>query len=251
MWNNHRFYRVSGFVIGFAALLLVSPTYLSAWRLAGNDLVESPWPSMVLANQTPYQADLNGDGRPEELILVKDESAQIRSSGKIVWQSPQGWRVSQAQLADLNHDGRLEAVLLVWRDFKPWPVDQFLPVGGRISTFHNDQNQSCHLILIGWKKTQYSEVWAGSALAEPIRAFAVGDLRGNGQEELITLDGSYNDDLQSPAQAVKIWNWDGFGFKVSNQLKGQIQGFQLVWNENHQGILFVSSTHAGSYTPIQ
>ena len=97
----------------------------------------------------------------------------------------------QAQISDLNRDGGPEATLLVWRPFQPWPVDQWLPHGGRIESFHDDQGNSCHIILIGWRGSAYGELWAGSALAGPVRSFAAADLNGDGSQELLTLEGSY------------------------------------------------------------
>lgn len=225
---NWFYHALEGVIISLAAFLLLSPVKLQAWGMEGAKIVKNAIPLQASVDVMPTNVDLNGDGRREDLTLTSGGTAQIYSGSQIVWQSPADWQVKQVGTADLNQDGRPEAILLVWRDFHPWPVDSFLPVGGRISAFHNVSNQSCHIILIGWKKDRYAEMWAGSALAEPIRSFWVGDINKDGKQELITLESAYDDPPQSPARAIKIWEWNGFGFRVLDQINGPIQNAILV-----------------------
>ena len=118
-----------------------------------------------------------------------------------------------------------EATLLVWRPFKPWPVDTWLPHGGRISSFHDANGLSCHMILIGWKQDAFREVWAGSAMADPVDSFVAADLTGNGKQYLVTLEGKYDDVASAPARRLKVWEWNGFGFTVVNELE---ESFSLM-----------------------
>ncbi len=185
---------------------------------------------------SPAQADINEDGQPEELTLV-DGSARILSGGKVAWQSPKSWQVTQTLIADLNRDGVPEAALLVWRPFRPWPVDEWLPSGGRIETFHDVMGDSCHLILIGWARGQYRELWAGSALAEPVRSFLAADLNGDGLEELVTLEGSYQDPRTAPARVLKVWKWNGFGFSNVSSMNGRFEGLVAARSDNGQWLI--------------
>jgi hypothetical protein len=123
-------------------------------------------------------------------------------------------------ITDLNRDGLLEAALLVWRPFKPWPVDAWLPNGGRINNFHDSSGRSCHIILIGWYQEAFRERWAGSALAEPVNSFAAVDLIQNGMQYLVTLEGAYDDLPSAPSRRIKVWEWNGFGFSVVSESEG-------------------------------
>jgi hypothetical protein len=134
------------------------------------------------------------------------------------WQSPSAWRVDQARMTDLNRDGIPEVTLLIWRPFRPWPVDAWLPHGGRIENFHDAGGMSCHIILIGWKQASFRELWAGSAMANPVKSFTVADLEGNGRQYLITLEAEYDDPAFDPARRLKVWEWNGFGFTAVNEL---------------------------------
>ncbi len=183
-------------------------------------------------------SDLDGDNAQEE-ISIQDGRAEIHKAGKLAWRSPDGWLVKQAIVADLNHDGRLEAVLLVWRDFRPWPVDQFMPNGGRIAGFHNQQGQSCHLILIGWKKNGFGELWAGSALAEPLLKIAAVDLNADGKQELVTLESDYQDSPGSPASAFSAWEWNGFGFSLLTRTNGHFRQMQVMVKPNQPPFVLI------------
>ena len=164
-------------------------------------------------------ADMNRDGVLEE-IHWQAGKILLQQAGDTLWASPNNWQVHAAGLADLNWDGELELVLLVWRPWQPWPVDRVLPSGGRITDFQNQAGQSCHLILIGWRGNKFGERWAGSAMADPITRFAVADLDGDGKEELAALEGSYTDPPEGPARSLTIWGWNGFGFTLVDRQPG-------------------------------
>jgi hypothetical protein len=214
-------------LVAAAMLLQTSPVPLRAYSLGAAGLVPAAPPQGNVPVRSPAQADFNGDGSPESLVL-SHARLTISSNGSPAWQSPTGWRVLQAEIADLNRDGRPEAALLVWRPFRPWPVDRWLPEGGRIERFQDAAGNSCQIILIGWRGRGYGEVWAGSALAEPVRSFAVADLNGDKLQEMVTLEGSYADPPFEPAHAVKVWEWNGFGFSVVSGMAGQYHKMVLA-----------------------
>ncbi len=184
------------------------------------------------------EADLDGNGIQETLALTHG-LLTINSGGKTVWQSQSDWQIYQAAITDLNHDRHPEVALLVWRPFRAWPVDQWLPHGGRIADFQNAEGQSCQIILIGWKINGYRELWAGSAMAEPIKFFAAADLDGDNNQELVALEGRYSDPRSAPARTLKVWEWNGFGFTVVSTLDGEFNTITLVRANNKRILILV------------
>jgi hypothetical protein len=220
-----KFFALTALILGVS--LQTSPTPLRVLDLETTGLTPVPFPAGMLPLKSPIQADFNGDGLPERLELANGRLA-IFSSKEPAWQSPAGWKVIQAEITDLNQDGTPEATLLVWRPFRPWPVDQWLPYGGRIDGFHDNQGNSCHIILVGWRGNAYSELWAGSALAEPVKSFTAADLNRDDAQELVTLEGNYTDFPSKPARALKVWEWNGFGFSVVSAVEGTFDKLVLV-----------------------
>lgn len=222
---QHR--RVLLFLQAGLALALTSPLCPRVWHLGPTGLVSSPpsWPLAPLAS--PAVAELNGDGLAERLALAGGR-ASILAGDELLWQSPNDWDVTQAALTDLNRDGVPEVTLLVWRAFRPWPADRWLPHGGRIAGFHDGQGDSCQLILIGWRGDGYGELWAGSALARPVLRFVAADLNGDGAQELAVLQGRYAEQRSSPPQALNVWKWNGFGFDLVSSAEGTFFDLSLA-----------------------
>jgi hypothetical protein len=222
-------------IITLCALAQASPMPARAWALAGDGFERVPVPAGAESIAMPTSADLNADGTPETLSLAEGRLS-IRSDGAVAWQSPEGWDVLQAGITELDSDGIPEATMLLWRPFKPWPVDRFLAHGGRIASFHDKEGNSCHIILIGWRRGVYREVWAGSAMADPVTAFAAVDLNGDGRQELVTLEGRYADHGRR-AVAVKAWEWNGFGFTVLAGREGTFSGISIVKEEQGRTLM--------------
>jgi hypothetical protein len=210
-----------------ALLLQLSPLPLQAWDLGSGGLQAVPVPVGLSAIEPARQADFNADGVLESLALSEGQ-ARLLSGTATVWASPADWQVVQAQISDLDGDGQPEASLLVWRNFQAWPVDRWLPHGGRIAAFQDAAGKSCHLILVHWSRGGYRQLWAGSALADPIRQFATADLDGDGRQELVALESRYDIPRSAAGTAVKVWEWNGFGFTLVSSLAGTFDKLSLV-----------------------
>lgn len=219
-------------------LLLTSPIPMHALELVDDQFVAGTPPSGSSSVPMRISADLDGDSSPESLSLVNG-NLSILSAGGIAWQSPQDWEVIQAEFTDLNHDGVYEATLLVWRQFRPWPVDRWLPHGGRITSFQDANGFSCQVILVGWHAGRYQEMWAGSPLAEPVKSFTAADLNGDGFQELITLENDYSDARSAPGRNIKVWEWNGFGFSIVNKMEGIYSKMAIVQTNNGRNLILV------------
>jgi hypothetical protein len=213
--------------LSLLALFSVSPASIHIWEPLGDPIQPIRTPPASWQRGRPNQTDFDNDGLGESIEII-DGRARIVTGDILRWNSPPDWSVNQAALGDLNQDGTIEAVLLVWRPFQSWPVDRWLPRGGQIEAFHNLAGESCHIILIGWWRGKFTERWAGSALAQPVTKFALADWNRDGFDELITLDSSYEAAMDAPAQALRVWEWNGFGFSLVSELKGVFNDLKVV-----------------------
>ncbi len=205
---------------------------IHVWKYAGDGL-ETITPSNNWRRIPKLKsADLNDDG-VNESIVVKEGRLQIinktdQFQEKVTWSTPTAWQVWQAEIADLNNDGVREVVLLVWRPFSPWPIDRIIPNGGRITENHDNENMSCYIILVGWKKGAYHEVWAGSALVQPILSFTIGDINDDEKQELVAMEGDYSKKGKEAGKAVSVWSWNGFGFSLLTRLYEKVRFLSLI-----------------------
>ena len=198
--------------LALLGLTQVSPARLVVLTMQDGDLATRPMPGLGHRPPQPMAADLDGDGQAE-VLEVESGRASLRRETVTVWSSPAEWEVRQARLTDLDQDEAVEIALLIWRDFEPWPIDAYIPSPGRIAAFHDSAGRSCHLILIGWQRGRFAELWAGSALARPLAAFEAVDVDADGSQELAALEGRY-DDPDGRARTVTVWAWNGFGFTL-------------------------------------
>ena len=157
--------------------------------------------------------DLDGDGLPERLELQGHE-LRLYSRSHEVWRSDSGWDVTQAILADADNDGRIEIVFALWKPFVPWPIDRFYNTSSPIAENQDAAGLSSHLFLYHWDGERCRPAWCSSALADPIREFAIRDEDGNGENELVVLEGSYAEPHHTPARYTTLWCWNGWGFSL-------------------------------------
>ena len=221
-------------LVSLLALIFSSPALLSGWHYdqtgltAEHAFIFQPGTNEVINS---LQAVLEGR---EYCLLVKGTSAVISTCNELIttpsWQSPSDWQVQEGFFADLNRDGITEAVLLVRRPFAPWPIDRFLPSGGRITEFHDKAVYSCHVILMTLDDGEFREAWAGSSMVQPIRSLVAADLDGDGYQELAALEYHYDG---SPHQAsLVVWQWNGFGFSLGARQQGRFSTLNILENQH-------------------
>lgn len=223
------------------ALLTVSPVPLHTWQVQ-NEFALYPdrdYPSWQIMVHTPLAAvEL---ATPQDCLTFRDGEVSIANcenpTGEVKWQSGADWQVTEAIAADLNRDGLTELAMVVWRPYQPWPIDAYLPHGGRISEFQDRQGMSCHLILVGWDGNLYRELWAGSSLADPIFHIRTVDLDSDDFQELVALEGNY--DSLNRTGNLTVWDWSGFGFRLRDRLEKPISDFGIV--SDGQNVLILSN----------
>jgi hypothetical protein len=227
-----------GILIAILALLNLSPSWTTGWSYDGELLIAR---SMFQAGQNSiedsFSAEIDG-----KVFCLRSVRAGMEITGcgageaELFWQSPPEWDVREGYFSDLNRDGEKEVTLLVWRPFQPWPVDRFLPSGGRINSFQDSMGRSCQIILLGWEKGDFREVWAGSAMANPLHQIHSVDLDADGFEELAGLEYEYDGNEQSVS--IVVWEWNGFGFSIGDRINGSFS--TIVIMSDSQGFLLAA-----------
>lgn len=213
------------------ALANISPTFTSLWQFEGGELRQLTSEDIKI-NQIQFSGENQVSNRDGEGLCVHREAEGVRvevcapDSGVATWYSPPGWQVKEIVFSDLNRNGEEELSLLVWRPFQPWPVDTFMPSGGRIASFHDARDMSCHLILIGLVDGEIRELWAGSALADPIRELRAADLDGDGLQELAALEFAYDGDPRRAS--LTVWSWNSFGFSLQARQEGRFASLLVL-----------------------
>jgi hypothetical protein len=158
------------------------------------------------------------------------------SSGRLPL--PPSWHVTGSVLADVTDDGVPEWVLLVWRPWRDWPIQRWSSAPSPIADFHDAAGYSCHLILLDPRDGR--EIWAGSALPAPLLALSVGDVDGDGSNEVVTLEGDYAAGREGPATHVDVWRWNGFGFSLRWRSSSGVFRELRLTDADNSGILDIA-----------
>jgi hypothetical protein len=146
-------------------------------------------------------ADLNGNTILENYDLTNGRLTIIES-GKIIYQSPNVWRIDKFALADANHDGKTEICFSVWKR-------------GSFGSSHpfwitkDDPSIKNHFFVFGWKGNKVKPVWQSSNLSRPNLDFKFCDINGDGQQELLAWEGNYH---HRHDRQLSVWKWQSWGF---------------------------------------
>jgi poly-gamma-glutamate synthesis protein (capsule biosynthesis protein) len=171
-----------------------------AWNWDGKSagVVKVPPNMQPAAWPRRLAVDLRGDGRPLWATLDQEGRVEVRdgeaADAPLVWSNEQtSWHVVRIDAGDPNWDGRIELLLLLW---KP-------DAAGVLRS---------HPFLMGWRGGHYRIIWGGSATATPIQDLALGDLDGDGRQELAVLEGGRAPG--DPAETLSVWDWHGWGCEL-------------------------------------
>ncbi|MBN1934928.1 MAG: hypothetical protein JW934_09705 [Anaerolineae bacterium] len=147
------------------------------------------------------------------LIIAAEQASAVAGTRSGLPDLPSDWQVTAAILADVTGDGSDEWVLVVWRPWRDWPIQQWSDLPSPIAGFHDPVGDSCHLILLDPEDGR--EIWAGSALPVPILSLAIDDADGDGVNEVWAVEGRYADGRNGLGTHVDVWRWNGFGFTLT------------------------------------
>jgi hypothetical protein len=179
-------------LVAAATLLLVSSAP-SANRAA-------PWQYFAFDGDRFVAMDSLGDG----IVPLAPSSPPIPP-----WLSPTG-DVVASRLGDVTGDGQSEWIVLVWRAWQDWPIQRWVRAPSPISGFRDAHGLSCSIVVVD--PEQGVERWAGSPLPVSLVAMQLGDVDGDGRDEIVALEGDYRDGREGPAHHLVVWSWREFGF---------------------------------------
>jgi poly-gamma-glutamate synthesis protein (capsule biosynthesis protein) len=195
-----------------------------AWRCSGQDCVPTALPS---SNHAGFfgsiESDLTGNGAPERVAL-ESGSVRIESANLPRWESPADWQVIDLAAGDPNRDGRQELLIALQ---KPDPSGVLLS----------------HPFILGYRGGEFRVIWGGSAASDPILEVELGDLDGDGLQELAVLEELHD----GKGQAVSLWRWNGWGFSlVWRSAPGRYDNLRLILgNEGKKVLIVVDEANAG------
>jgi len=168
-----------------------------------------------LAEKTEVM-DLNSNGI-NELYQLKEGVLKISEDEELIWQSPDEWWVDNFVLADINSDGEVNINLSLWK------VGSF----GSSKPFwlgKNDMSIKNHF-------------WGSSNLSAPNCEFTIADINNDGQNELLVIEGQYQEDLDCKGQYLAIWNWNSWGF--SNEWRSDMANYSQLRIEKINGKSYI------------
>lgn len=167
------------------------------------------------------QADINGDSA-EEKIKLEDQAVYVYQAGELIWQSNSDYQAEKVVVGDINNDQKTEILISLWKWGKYGPDLPFW-LNENVNDFGN------HLFIYRWEDDQIKLVWGSSTLDAPIRELEVADIDGDEKNDLIVLEGVYDDPRDAPARYVTVWKWKEWNlFNEYRGEQGSFKGLELV-----------------------
>jgi len=147
--------------------------------------------------------DLDTDGTTEHYLL-QDGRIGVAVGSRKIWRSPGEWWVDDFILGDVTGDAVPDLIISVWKAGS-FGRDKPFWVGGEDSRVKN------HLFIFDLVGGSFKPVWQSSDLDRPNHGLSLEDVEGDGLNELIALEGDYDD---STVQQTTVWRWNGWGFSM-------------------------------------
>ena len=187
------------------------------WEGAAAQAFDIPRDTPLAPRPSRLALDLRGDGVPLWASLDKRGLLEVRdgeaADAPVVWRNEApSWRVTRIDVGDIDGDGRQELFLLLWRP----------DANGKLGA---------HPFLVGWRGGKFRVIWGGSATTPALQDAVIGDIDGDGRQELaVLLGGAAPGDA---ASAVAVWRWHDWVFE---QLwRGDAAGAHRLWLRDLDG----------------
>lgn len=105
--------------------------------------------------------------RQYETVLAH-KKVQVRQNGHVIWTSPKGLKVQQAQVNDIDNDGQDELILLCWRIGKYGKSRPFW-------VKHNEREWSQHIAVYEYNGDEMKTKWMASDIGFEVQEIWAGE----------------------------------------------------------------------------
>jgi hypothetical protein len=167
-------------------------------------------------------------------IVLEERTLTAMHQGQEVWSSDPSWDVRQLLVADVNNDGKQEVGFVLWKPFRLEPAILYDTFG--FPSLWEEGSLRNHLFIYGWRDDAWQHLWCSSPVADPIMEVAAADVDGDGANELVVLEGSY-DAPDAPARHVSLWRWNGWGFTLQWRGPGGVWDRLMLQDVTDDGVL--------------
>jgi hypothetical protein len=155
-----------------------------------------------------FTADTDGNGQ-EETYRLDHHRVYVYQDDELLWESPAEWKVTHLLLADADHDGQEEILMVLWKRGS-FGSSRPMWLEGPDNDYGN------HLFMYRLTSGRMKSVWCSSAIAYPILDLQVIDQDEDGKLELLVTEGPPTGVLYSLRKQFyhnqTLWEWQDWGF---------------------------------------
>ena len=174
-------------------------------------------------------ADLDDNSFPE-LYFLENGRLTISENSKVVWQSPDDWWIDSLAIADSDNDGITDINLSLWKagsfgSSKPFWIEE------------NDMSVENHFFIYDFIEGTMKSVWGSSNLTAPNCEFKIIDVDGDNKNDLVVIEGNYEQMPECRGEYVAVWKWNGWGF--SNEWRNEKGNFSDLEIEKINGKTYI------------
>lgn len=146
---------------------------------------------LLLQKPKVLYCDVDGDGS-QEIFTLKYRALTVEKDGAVIWESDDDWRVDDFLVYDINADGSMDLLVLLWKRgsfgaYAPIWVDK-----------EADDEMTQHMFIYSWEDG-WRPLWMSSKLIPEIREW---NMTEEGKIHIITDSGEDT-----------LWQWGSWGIE--------------------------------------